>query len=387
MVSRVVRSDVNPVVVCVDDDPQVLTAMKRLLRREPVDLRTTEKPEKALQWLGEGGVRLLITDLRMPDMDGNDLIRVVEERFPETQSLILTGYPGQRSPGKPRLLTKPWDDAELKDIIRELVQPMRPDGPDLGTRRGRVLILGADERLRAGLSRETFEFVGGRGGAAPAEVVLLDADSMAGPLQIDTPGAVIVVLATNPRPDEIGAWYAAGVGQVLRKPVSPTALGAILRGCVLQARARADEAEARNRKQERLAAEDWTKRARRWVKGRALAPSGSETGRRRGALSLTGIGLLIGILLALFFKGVDSIPSFYLGGAGPDPFSERLLRLSSQDQSLRRWYMQQQLELGRQMNEDTRRYYEDQGRARRWSWDRPAYPIFNAESQRGNPGP
>src|SRR5579859_4288274 len=114
MVSRAASDSAVPVVVCLDDDPQVLNAVQRALRRESYQVLTTDRPDTALRWLVERGVQLLITDLRMPDMDGGDLIRVVQKRFPETASLILTGFPDQApTDHPPRLITKPWDDEEL----------------------------------------------------------------------------------------------------------------------------------------------------------------------------------------------------------------------------------------------------------------------------------
>ena len=374
MVSRS-ASDPGPVVVCVDDDPQVLRAVRRLLRREPVTLRTTERPETALRWLGEGNVQLLITDLRMPGMDGFDLIRVVEERFPETASLILTGHPDLAEPeGGPKLLTKPWNDVELKETIRSMVTVDRA----VAVVRGRVLVVTSDHRLRdlvrSAVSPEHFEIVMAEPGGPhpPVEVVLLDADTQRGPLQVDDPESILIVLTEHPVAEQVHAWYEAGVAQVVRKPVARTFLSAILTNCVRQARSRRLEAEAHALDAERRSGESWTRKARRWVLSRVMAPAGSRTGRVRSLLGLTSLAMLIGVLMGAAVNGIGSLAPAILSPG--DPVAERLLRLASQDQAVRRWYLQQQLDVARDLNVETRRHYEESRRDLRWDPLRPVYP-------------
>ncbi|HVR84235.1 MAG TPA: response regulator, partial [Planctomycetota bacterium] len=302
MVSTPVPDSSPPVVVCVDDDPQVLSAVQRLLRREPYELLTTEKPETALRWLVERGVGLLITDLRMPDMDGSDLVKVVEERFPETASLILTGYP-DLAPTRtgPRLIAKPWDDAELKDAIRALLLgravPREIVGfrPQPGEDKGRLLVVAEDPRVR-----------GRAGAAAPAErfdvhvalhpdeglrlikdlhpaveVVVVDSRITVWPLRQALPDATIIVLAEAPSSEEIRRWYDMGIEQVLRLSVSTNALSAAVHHCVLRVREQRKDARRRAIERSRRAADPWWKRGGRTVLGWMRAPARSRVGERR----------------------------------------------------------------------------------------------------------
>lgn len=367
------RKSADPVVVCVDDDPQVLTAVRRLLRRERIELLTTDKPETALRWLGENRVRLLITDLRMPDVDGRDLIKIVEERYPETASLILTGHPSQAPDLKSRLIAKPWDDAELKRVIRELVGPVLRDRGALRIRtslrgdRGRLRIVGADDALRAQVSEAVSprDFEVYWEDTHPAvDVVLVNADGVDGPLQLDDSGATVVILAERPGSAAIQAWYESGVGQVVRRPVATDALEAILRKCVLIARAKREEAR---REKETL-----RKRARRWIAARVLARSHRPSvGRHALMAGMTAAALLIGVLLAASWSALGAVAP--LGGIVGDSGVDRLWRLSLQDLAERRWYQQQRLELDRQLNDETRRHYEVQQR-RELPFIRPVYP-------------
>ena len=114
------------VVVALDDDPQTLDALHRLLRKESYELRTTFKPAEALKWIAAGEVSLLLSDHLMPDMLGTQLLEKVGHRSPETARVLLTGYPDSTLllrdvPSRPLLMYKPWDDDELRETIRQIL--------------------------------------------------------------------------------------------------------------------------------------------------------------------------------------------------------------------------------------------------------------------------
>jgi len=111
-------------VVCVDDDAVVLSALRRLLRNEPYDLVITENPEEALDLVRTRDVSLLIADYRMPDMSGTGLLQLVKTASPATVRLLLTGYPDATwvLQAEERQLMhvvfgKPWDNQELRETI------------------------------------------------------------------------------------------------------------------------------------------------------------------------------------------------------------------------------------------------------------------------------
>lgn len=115
------------IVACVDDEPAVLSAFRRVLRREPYELRTTLDPKEALSWVERDDVSLVIVDQRMPEMNGSDLVHAIAHRSPATLRVMLTGYPDtsvffeRMDQDIHRLLTKPWDDWELRRLIRDLL--------------------------------------------------------------------------------------------------------------------------------------------------------------------------------------------------------------------------------------------------------------------------
>ena len=78
------------IVVFVDDQPEVLDSLRRLLRDETYEVRTTSSPDEALRWVGEGDVSVLVTDERMPTMRGTDLLERASKRSPRTVRVVLT---------------------------------------------------------------------------------------------------------------------------------------------------------------------------------------------------------------------------------------------------------------------------------------------------------
>jgi DNA-binding NtrC family response regulator len=115
-------------VLIVDDDPQALAALRRLLDREPYDVITTDRPALALDWLDRKDISMAISDQRMPEMPGDQLLEGIWKKSPRTARLLLTGYPEavDRIPRSRRVLlsvmSKPWNDEFLKRTIRRVLR-------------------------------------------------------------------------------------------------------------------------------------------------------------------------------------------------------------------------------------------------------------------------
>lgn len=114
-------------VVCVDDEPAILSALKRSLRSEPYEILFTDSPESALRWVSSRDVSLVITDQRMPRMEGTHLLEEVSRRSPSTARILLTAYAGSTM-GTPGLrhwaecmISKPWDNLMLRKTIRQML--------------------------------------------------------------------------------------------------------------------------------------------------------------------------------------------------------------------------------------------------------------------------
>jgi len=117
----------SPLVLCVDDEPAVLASLRRCLRGEPYEVVTASNAAQALASLRKRPFHVIISDERMPDVRGSELLAEVRERWPVTGRVILTGHTGHSviirgyRAGVDCLLYKPWDDDALRTTIRKMV--------------------------------------------------------------------------------------------------------------------------------------------------------------------------------------------------------------------------------------------------------------------------
>jgi len=116
----------NHTVLFVDDEVNILRALQRLLRSEPMNLLTASTPEQALSLIAQEDVNVIVTDQRMPEMSGVDLLSTVRDRQPEIVRMMMTGYTEMRIAVEAinrgeifRLITKPWNDEDLKTTLRQ----------------------------------------------------------------------------------------------------------------------------------------------------------------------------------------------------------------------------------------------------------------------------
>ncbi|WP_439888736.1 HD domain-containing phosphohydrolase [Pseudomonas sp. MBLB4123] len=110
----------------VDDEENILKSLRRLLRQEPYEILMASGGEQALQLLEQHQVDLVISDARMPGMDGASLLSEVQQRWPECLRILLTGHADIGTTIRAinqgqifRYISKPWDDDELRMIIRQ----------------------------------------------------------------------------------------------------------------------------------------------------------------------------------------------------------------------------------------------------------------------------
>lgn len=114
-------------VLCVDDEPRVLSALGRTLGREPYELFRASGGEEALNLLDRLPVQVVVADERMPEMSGSRLLSEIGRRRPDVGRIILTGYPGPQAMLKGLeaqvdfLIYKPWDGEMLRRAVRRLL--------------------------------------------------------------------------------------------------------------------------------------------------------------------------------------------------------------------------------------------------------------------------
>jgi DNA-binding NarL/FixJ family response regulator len=86
------RQSERPHILFVDDEPRILEAFADLLRTRPYRLSFATSGEEALEILRGDGADVLVTDERMPGLQGSELCALVAEEFPRTPRLIVTGH-------------------------------------------------------------------------------------------------------------------------------------------------------------------------------------------------------------------------------------------------------------------------------------------------------
>jgi two-component system, OmpR family, response regulator CpxR len=79
------------VILCVDDNEQALSVRKFLLETRGYRVLASLVPEEALERFRQGGIDLVLSDLNMPRMDGNELARQMKEIAPEVPILLMSG--------------------------------------------------------------------------------------------------------------------------------------------------------------------------------------------------------------------------------------------------------------------------------------------------------
>lgn len=92
VVGGVSAGEKRPVVVCVDDDADVLRSIARSLRDLPVEVLTCLLPQEALELVALRDIAVLISDYEMPTMNGVDLVAAARRIRPETVRMLVTGH-------------------------------------------------------------------------------------------------------------------------------------------------------------------------------------------------------------------------------------------------------------------------------------------------------
>ena len=110
----------------VDDEENILSALKRVLRRDGYQIICASSAREGLQRLAECEVDVIVSDQRMPGMTGVEFLRLAKELFPDTVRIVLSGYTELQSiidavneGAIYRFLTKPWDDERLRAHVAE----------------------------------------------------------------------------------------------------------------------------------------------------------------------------------------------------------------------------------------------------------------------------
>lgn len=117
-------------ILCVDDEKNVLRALQRVFLDDDYEFFTAVSGPEGLDILDrEPGIRVVISDYRMPEMNGVDFLREVHIRYPETVRIVLSGYADTAAVVDAinegqiyKFIPKPWNDDELRVTINNALE-------------------------------------------------------------------------------------------------------------------------------------------------------------------------------------------------------------------------------------------------------------------------
>lgn len=120
------RSTYKPKVLLVDDEESILNSLRRLLRGQPYDVLLATSGAQALEIMAQQPIDLVMSDARMPNMDGATLLALIHQHYPDTVRIMLTGYADPSAIIKAindgqihRYISKPWHDEEMLLVLRQ----------------------------------------------------------------------------------------------------------------------------------------------------------------------------------------------------------------------------------------------------------------------------
>src|SRR5450830_1117073 len=162
-----------PTILCVDDEPNILSALKRLFRGKGWQVLSAEGGQAALALLETQNVDLVISDMRMPEMDGAQFLAQVRARWPDTVRLLLTGHTDINAIIKAinrgeiyRYITKPWDDNDILLLVKHALErralELEKNRLEALTREQNAALTALNQSLEAKVAERTAELSASR---------------------------------------------------------------------------------------------------------------------------------------------------------------------------------------------------------------------------------
>lgn len=113
-------------ILCVDDEPQLLSALKRVFRGEEYTVDTAGDGFQGLQKIKENQYDVIISDMRMPHMDGAEFLTAAAQLRPDCPRILLTGFSDHESTVRAindgkifSFVSKPWNNDQLRETVQK----------------------------------------------------------------------------------------------------------------------------------------------------------------------------------------------------------------------------------------------------------------------------
>lgn len=125
---KAVESKVPPAALVVDDEKLIRSLLARILEREGLKVFLAESGEEALELLRNQKIKVVLSDIVMPEMNGLELMIRIKEEFPKTKVFLVTGHGGlygkdtAMSAGADGYISKPFTSSEIIRKIRRYIR-------------------------------------------------------------------------------------------------------------------------------------------------------------------------------------------------------------------------------------------------------------------------
>lgn len=153
----------NNLIMLVDDETNVLSALTRSLIDEPYEIITATSGSQALELMEGKTVKVIVSDERMVGMQGSELLAEVKRRSPETVRILLTGHATLDAAMRAvnvgeiyRFFLKPWDDTQLRFALMSAIEKYDLEAENrrlLATVKSQALEIRVLEKRYPGISR------------------------------------------------------------------------------------------------------------------------------------------------------------------------------------------------------------------------------------------
>ena len=153
----------NDLIMLVDDETNVLSALNRALIDDPFDIITATSGEQALELMEGKNVKVIVSDERMVGMQGSELLAEVKRRSPQTVRILLTGHATLDAAMRAvnigeiyRFFLKPWDDTQLRFALMSAIEKYDLEAENrrlLATVKSQALEIKVLEKRFPGISR------------------------------------------------------------------------------------------------------------------------------------------------------------------------------------------------------------------------------------------
>lgn len=119
-------------VLCVDDEIIILRTLQRLFHHKSYKIIVANSAKNALEILEKTAINIIVSDIRMPEIDGANLLEKVANSYPDTYRIVLSGYADFESTVKAinlgkinRFINKPWHNDDLINAVEEGLEIIR----------------------------------------------------------------------------------------------------------------------------------------------------------------------------------------------------------------------------------------------------------------------